>query len=156
MTATEWIKLRASIIDERGMCCETCGKKLAASKQIMAHEDWDYDASTKPAVAKLIKIQLSCWHCHAIEHFGGMTNIVSDGGLSMQAIVDTIAHFCLINSATEPDFRQHHSEVMANWDEMNKLSWVIDWGVYSEWVANNFEGDPFSSPRISAPVKARN
>jgi hypothetical protein len=147
MTQTEWKKLRVSIIEERGMRCETCQKELTESKQVKAHEDWEYDVSATPAVARLTKIQLSCWHCHAIEHFGGVTNMVGGGELSPQAISDTIAHFCELNTATEADFKKHYGEVMAQWNAMNKLDWVIDWGIFAGWVADNYEGDPFSSGR---------
>jgi len=137
MKQTQWRKIRANIIAERGMKCETCDKALEQSRDVKAHEDWEYDTSKDPAVARLTKIILSCWHCHAIEHFGATKNMVAKGQLTQRAIDDTVAHFCKINKATVEEFENHHNEVFARWSEMNELNWVVDWGLYSEEVGTN-------------------
>jgi hypothetical protein len=150
MKQGEWKTIRKSLIEERGLTCETCGKVIEKSRDIKTHEDWVYDISKNPAVAHLTKLILSCWHCHAIEHFGATKNMVASGLLSQRAIDETISHFCNLNKATPEEFRKHHDDVFEIWSQMNELNWIIDWGPFSDWVAATFQGDPMTTPRRTA------
>ena len=68
------------------------------SKRVSCHEEWDYDISRSPAIARLVGLKLSCWHCHAVEHFG-RTEILGRSGELLRAVEDTIEHFCRVNGS---------------------------------------------------------
>ncbi len=113
LTRTEWRKVREGLIAERGLKCETCGGVQYETKDIAAHEEWEYDTSGSPAVAKLTGIRLVCWPCHAVEHFGATKSMVASGDLSDFAIEDTIAHFCRLNGVGKAEFDAHHQKAFA-------------------------------------------
>lgn len=131
---SQWAKIRKKVIDERGLVCETCGKVAAESGKIFAHEVWEYVTSSDQAVAHLTGVVLSCWHCHAVEHFGGTGRMVGSGELSAEAIDDTIDHFCCVNNVDVSEFEKHLSEAKAEWVQLSELEWVVDWGEFSELV----------------------
>lgn len=108
---SQWQKLRKQVIAERGLKCQMCGKIETESKRVFAHEDWDYQSTYSPAVAHLKQLLLSCWHCHAVEHFGATGNMVMSGELTQRAIEDTIDHFCRVNGADREAFYAHHKEL---------------------------------------------
>lgn len=141
MTRTEWRRERRTLLEGRGQRCETCGEEEELSRRIYAHEEWEYVTGGVPAVARLMGIKLSCWHCHACEHFGAVKGMVATGRLSQRAIEDTIAHFCRLNGVDEAAFHAHHREAFLKWAELNSLTWRIDWGPYTGWVQDTFEGD---------------
>ncbi|MDB5439956.1 MAG: hypothetical protein JWM33_2383 [Caulobacteraceae bacterium] len=134
LTQTQWKKLRAAYLDERGCRCETCGKEEQESKRISAHEEWRYDSTQAPAVATLAEIKLSCWHCHAVEHFGAIGSMALGGELSAQAVDDTIAHFCRLNNVGPDAFEAHALEAFKQHDELSALEWRVDWGQFAPLV----------------------
>lgn len=131
---SQWQKLRKQVIAERGLTCQTCGKIEVESKRIFAHEEWDYELTCLPAVAHLKGLVLSCWHCHAVEHFGATGNMVLSGELTQRAIEDTIDHFCRVNCADREAFHAHHREAKAEWIRLSRLEWVVDWGPFASLV----------------------
>src|SRR5712692_11068951 len=48
---------------------------------------------SSPAIARLTGLRLSCWHCHAVEHYGRTGDMVLSRELTPQALEDTIEHF---------------------------------------------------------------
>src|ERR1700738_4583185 len=106
---SRWNKIRQELIAERGLKCQTCGKVETESKRIFAHEEWEYETKCAPATARLAGLKLSCWHCHAVEHFGGTGNMVASGELD-RAIKDTIEHFCRLNQVGPEEFNAHLAE----------------------------------------------
>lgn len=144
---SRWGKIRLGLIQERGLRCQTCGKTETESKHIFAHEEWQYETTCSPAVAHLKGLTLSCWHCHAVEHFGATGNMVLSGELTPRAIEDTIEHFCRVNQVDRDAFRRHGAEARAEWTRLNKLEWVIDWGPFQEEISKyeehrHHEGGP--------------
>lgn len=135
LTKTEWRKLREGLIAERGLKCETCGRVESESKDIAAHEEWDYDTSATPAIAKLTGIKLSCWHCHAVEHFGATKSMAASGEVGAYAVEDTIEHFCRLNGVGRAEFDAHHEAAFAEWSKLNSLEWNMDWGAFASRVA---------------------
>ncbi|MGA8498942.1 MAG: hypothetical protein WB764_25890 [Xanthobacteraceae bacterium] len=123
------------MIQERGLRCQTCGKTETESKHIFAHEEWEYVTTSSPAVAHLKALVLSCWHCHAVEHFGATQNMVLSGELTAQAIEDTIEHFCRLNQVGRDAFDVHRAEARAGWIGLSKLEWIVDWGSFGSLVA---------------------
>ncbi len=133
--ASRWTKVRRSLIAERGLNCQTCGKAEAESKRLQAHEDWEYETTCTPAIAHLRRLVLSCWHCHAVEHFGRTHNMVRTGQLSAQGLEDTINHFCRLNQVGRAEFEAHVAEAAAEWARLSELEWSVDWGEFADLVS---------------------
>jgi len=132
---SQWNKIRRNVIAERGLKCQTCGKVEIESKRIFAHEEWEYDTGRTPAVARLVELKLSCWHCHAVEHFGATGNMVRSGELTERAIEDTIRHFCRLNGVGRNEFESQLAEAKAAWMRMSQLQWEVDWGQFNSLIA---------------------
>jgi hypothetical protein len=132
---SQWDKIRTAFFEEHGLTCQTCGETEIDRKRLNVHEEWEYLTTTKKrAVARLAGLKISCWHCHMIEHFGALTNMVAAGELSRQAIDDTIEHFCRVNRVGRPEFDRHLARAKAAWMRHNQLEWAIDWGEFSTLV----------------------
>jgi hypothetical protein len=127
LSQSEWKKLRASVIAARGPRCETCG---AAPAKLSAHEDWAYDTSVAPAVAKLVDVRLSCWLCHAVEHIGFTYELAHNG--VPHALDAAIAHFCRRNRVGRAEFEAHKDEAFVEWRRRNTLAWQVDWGRFAQ------------------------
>ena len=135
LPVSRWNKIRRAHIAERGLKCQTCGKAGTESKRIFCHEEWYYDTTRDPAVARLTGLVLSCWHCHAVEHFGATGNMVRSGELTPRAIEDTVEHFCRVNGVGREAFAAHGAEARAQWDRLSRLRWEVDWGPFASFVA---------------------
>jgi hypothetical protein len=133
LSKSAWSKLRKQLIDERGLRCETCGKEVAESKKISAHEEWEYDTSTSPAVAHLTGIKLSCWLCHAVEHVG-FANELAQSGAFPNALEYAIQHFCAMNNVGRDVYEKHKDEAFAEWHRRNAMQWRVDWGDFTALV----------------------
>lgn len=131
LSRTQWRKLREEVIAERGLRCETCGQTQSEPRDIAAHEEWAYDLAADPAVATLTGIHLSCWLCHAVEHFGATASMVASGEVGGFAVEDAIAHFCQRNGVDRAEFDARHLVVFEEWSRRNHLEWVVDWGEFS-------------------------
>ena len=134
ITQTKWDKVRARLLEERGMTCEMCGKQEALSRSLHLHEEWEYDEITTPATATLLSMSLICWHCHACEHWGRTKQLATKG--YPKAIDDTIDHFCRLNGVTEDEFRTHELTALEDWNRRNQLEWRIDLGNIQNWIAD--------------------
>jgi hypothetical protein len=132
---SRWQKIRIGLIKESGLRCQTCSSTETESKRIFAHEEWEYETACSPAVAHLRGLVLSCWHCHAVEHFGATGNMVLSGEVTAQAIEDTIEHFCRVNQVGREAFDVHRAEARAKWTRLSKLEWTVDWGSFGALVA---------------------
>jgi hypothetical protein len=129
-----WGKLRAAIMDHRGLKCESCGKRMRKRRRVYAHEHWSYLFWKHKGVAILEGIGLSCWHCHAVEHFGVTRTLVAQGILGPRAIKETIAKFCQVNRATRADFERHLRKSMAEWNRLSDKKWKVDWGKFGTLI----------------------
>lgn len=134
---SRWQKIRQGLIKEHGLHCQTCGKTETESKRIFAHEEWEYVTTSSPALARLVGLKLSCWHCHAVEHFGATINmVIASGELTERAIQDTIDHFCRLNQVGRDEFNVHFAEAKAEWMRLSKLKWKVDWGTFAPIIAD--------------------
>ena len=43
LTQSQWRSFRNEILKRQGMFCANCGKGVAKSSQLNAHEEWRYD-----------------------------------------------------------------------------------------------------------------
>jgi len=55
-----WRALRRSLIEQRGRICQTYGTRPERLSDFEADEEWSYDTSTDPTVARVPKIVLRC------------------------------------------------------------------------------------------------
>jgi hypothetical protein len=100
------------------------------------HEDWEYKTKGESGIASLVGLRLSCWHCHAVEHFGATGKMVLSGELTRQAIEDTVEHFCRINGVGRDEFRSHLAEAKAEWMKLNQMKWTVSWGAFEPLVSS--------------------
>jgi hypothetical protein len=135
LTEWQWRKLRQQIISSFGLTCQLCEKQEIISKDICAHEEWEYEIQCSPAMAHLKGIGLCCRYCHAIEHFGRTRMMVLSGRIPVEIFEATVDHFCRVNGVTRDVFWAHVGEVNATWEELNKLNWVVDWGPFEQMVS---------------------
>lgn len=131
---SRWVKIRAECFENHGTICQTCGKVETDRKRLSVHEEWEYLTDRKPAVARLVGLKISCWHCHMVEHFGGLGKMVASGELTRRAIDDTTEHFCRVNKVGLDEFKRHLAEAKAEWMRLSQLEWVVDWGEYAALV----------------------
>lgn len=143
MTRMEWRSVRQALLDVQGVTCAICGKVETAPRRVYAHEEWAYDETTEPATASITGVSLVCWHCHACEHWGCTNALVRERNLT-RALQDTIAHFCRLNDATEKDFEAHQADAAKVWRRRCGRKWRIDYGIFAEWTAKTFKGDPLN------------
>src|ERR1700722_11647972 len=99
-----WKQLRQAILNERGVRCDTCGKRPESGAQLFCHEDWSYDVSQVPAVATIKIIILSLWLCHACDHFPLTLILRSEGQIGDKGVEEAVAHFCSVNHVSRADF----------------------------------------------------
>lgn len=135
LTQAEWSAIRKALIAERGSKCEVlnCGKEEADTSRIKAHEEWEYDTTQTPAIARVTGIKLCCWHCHAVEHFG-LTGVMTLSGELPNAFEDTVEHFCRLNGVGRDEFMAHALESFRRTAELSALEWRVDYGSYTAQV----------------------
>lgn len=141
-TQTRWYGLRRQIIEERGARCDTCGAHVEDSKRLHLHEEWHYDEEAKPPTVTLRGLSLSCWHCHAVEHFQMTRTLIRNGKLNPSAEAEVIAHFCTVNGCDEATFHAHQKEAQAVMSRRSDLHWRMDWGAYTDLVLERYTEIP--------------
>lgn len=150
-----WGKFRVAIIARRGLNCEICGKAIAESKNIKAHEEWTYKYSGERGTAKLEKIVLCCWHCHHSEHFLLTLKLVDQGALTERAIKETVAHFCRLNGVSEKQFDEHLWQAKAEWRELSLKRWRVDWGHFRSLIQDRKAGRKLEIPAFITAASMR-
>jgi hypothetical protein len=65
--------------------------------------------------------------------------MVLSGELTPQAIEDTIEHFCRVNQVGRDAFEAHCVEARAEWTQLSKLEWTVDWGAFAALVTAAYE-----------------
>jgi hypothetical protein len=151
-----WKQLRQSITAERDLCCDTCGKKVESYSALSGHEEWTYDTSQTPAVARVKGILLSCWHCHACDHFPLTLILEREGQITAEGVEEAIAHFCAVNHVGRDGFEQHLRAAMAEWDRLSELEWRVDFGPFAGLVDEQRTALRLEHTRFRAdPVIAR-
>jgi hypothetical protein len=144
MSQYEWGKLRKKVLLERGLTCVTCGFVAPQSKNIYCHEKWSYETENDPWIARLTGIELTCWNCHAIEHWGRTERLVSQGAIRAETLDLLVEHFAKVNQTTVDQFEKHRQYAVEKFSTRSSYyHWEIEWGPFKDWVEENYEGDPF-------------
>lgn len=128
-----WRKIRNAIIERDGPVCAICGARPEARAEIHGHEEWVYDTSSIPAIARLSGITLHCWKCHGVEHYLLTMKLALLGYEEQERLI--VRHFCEVNGADEELFAVHLSEAVAIWSPLCKLEWVVEYGDYAPLIA---------------------
>lgn len=125
---SQWDKIRKPVIEAQRGVCAVCNRP---TDKLSGHEEWNYDTSQTPAVAKLTGITATCGDCHRVEHFINTIALVSEGTLRREVLEETIAHFCRVNGVDEAAFKAHMDEAAARHESLSVLEWRIDWGEFA-------------------------
>lgn len=132
----EWRKLRQRLLAERGRDCETCGVSVPPDARIHAHEEWAYDTSAVPAVARIVRIAFICVLCHGCEHFMRLSAVARHDASAAAALPRVVRHWCNVNTRRSHDFEKHLAEAAKEWLRMSALRWApVDFGPYAPLVA---------------------
>jgi hypothetical protein len=68
-----WMKLRKQAIDACDGKCVICG----SSQELHGHEVWKYQERKTVGRATLLRVDVLCWTCHNITHWGNTVNRLS-------------------------------------------------------------------------------
>jgi len=126
-----WRKLRRSLLECRPLRCEICATTVTDARDINAHEEWNYDVSRSPAVARLDRIVFACRLCHSVEHFMHTNILAQDGTIPVDAVDQAIEHFCRVNGTDRTSFERHLDAALAEWKKLSAKKWKVDYGNYT-------------------------
>src|SRR5258708_5436115 len=76
-----WKTLRRRIVTDSGEHCAICG----SSEKPQGHEVWSYKEGKTRGKATLIRVEVSCWSCHAIAHWGNTKRLIASGKISHES-----------------------------------------------------------------------
>ena len=139
---SQWSNLRQAILDTRGERCEVCG--CGEGGPFHAHEEWEYDTSGIPAIARLIGIGIQCRRCHQAEHIGLSNVFHLKGQISDEELDDIREHYCRINSLPISRMNADYQAEKARWSVYNKYPWKVDWGSYASLLGRRVAADDFN------------
>ncbi len=124
---TEWDKLRAQMLAERGNKCAVCG----SSERLQCHEVWAFD--DKKRVQSLRGFQASCSLCHLASHFGLAETLAQQGHVNLENV---IAHFLKVNRISKEQFETEKTKAFALWRKRSEREWKIDFGEWAKLLPN--------------------
>jgi hypothetical protein len=122
-----WQKVRASLIQERGLRCETCAEVPQRKVYLQVHEIWEHSAKG----STLIDLRLLCWFCHACQHYdmyaaGGIQGVREDASQRIKE------HYCRINGVSGTAFEAHFKKALQAAFSVNIAGIAeIDYGIYA-------------------------
>lgn len=127
-----WKKLRRQAIDECGGKCVICG----SSERLHGHEVWRYQERKTVGQAELLRVDVICWTCHNITHWGNTVRLIMLGAISYEGYMALRKHFRRVNRCRQIDFDRHARRELSGWKRRKRLRWKIDWGPYTDAVAD--------------------
>src|SRR2546430_379522 len=117
-----WRKLRKGLIEERGLNCSVCG----STDRPHAHEVWRYDEGKRAGKATLVGIEIVCWKCHYVHHFGVATRLWEfEGRISDSEMAAIKKHFRQVNGCKAADFTRHYGEAYEIWEAQSEKKWTV-------------------------------
>jgi len=142
-----WRRLRQGLLDAHGSTCSICGSE----EQPHCHEVWQYEESKRRGKATLVRIEIICFKCHYVHHFGLAAGVlVDEGRLTKRDIADLRRHFAKVNQCRVQDFDMHLIEAMERWEQRSDKKWTINYGPYADLVREAVEKR--SALRANMPV----
>jgi len=125
-----WGKIRQATIQKHGNRCATCGEQT--TRGLQGHEQWEYDTTTDPAVARIRGVVMKCRMCHDCDHFFRILTLVRNGAVSSGKVDELIKHFCRVNGVGPEEFNAHAVAAWNEWARLSALRWRVDLHPYSE------------------------
>lgn len=127
-----WRKLRATILEQLGPACAICGR----TENPHGHEVWEYTEKRRLSIAKLLRIEIICGKCHAVQHWGLTSNLFLHGSITPDSFRDLIRHACKVNKCKPKEFKAHVGASNIISERRSKLRWRIDWDEFKELVSD--------------------
>lgn len=135
LPTSQWRRLRQEILQERGPTCEVCGAHVSETRNLIAHEHWQYEVSQDSGVARLTAIVLQCLLCDRATHYGHTRFLMQNGKIKPRDVYDVITHFLAVNDVTLEDFGTHEIETRQEHAALCRITdWRIDFGPYQALV----------------------
>jgi hypothetical protein len=123
-----WRRLRQGLLEVHGSACAICGSE----EQPHAHEVWRYDETKRRGKATLLRIEIICWMCHYVHHFGLATRLVDEDRLTKRDIANLRRHFARVNKCKVRDFDLHLIAAMDQFEQRSEKRWTVDYGPYAD------------------------
>jgi|688.fasta_scaffold26518_6 hypothetical protein len=109
----DWDRVRKHIYQRVNFICECCNIN---TKELEAHERWNYDNITK--VQKLKRLVALCHQCHQATHMG-LAQIKNKE-------IEATNHLKKVRNFSENECNLHISNAFNTWKERNKYDWTLD------------------------------
>lgn len=127
-----WKTLRRRLLNEAGGKCSICG----SSDGLHGHEVWKYEEGLKRGKATLVRVEIICWSCHAIAHWGNTARLILRGAISHETHMALRKHFRRVNRCRQVDFDRRAKRALSIYQRRSEVEWDIDWGPYQGAVAD--------------------
>jgi hypothetical protein len=127
-----WRKLRKHAIQECGGKCVICG----SDQRLHGHEVWKYEEKKTVGRATLVRVDVICWTCHNITHWGNTARLIAFGAISNEGHMTLRRHFRRVNRCKQIDFDRHARRELSIWKRRSQLRWRVDWGPHAQAVAD--------------------
>jgi hypothetical protein len=138
-----WKKVRKQAIEACGAKCAICG----SSQKLHGHEVWEYEEKRTVGRATLLRVDVICWTCHNITHWGNTVRLIVFGAISHEGHMVLRKHFRRVNRCKQIDFERHARQRLAIWKRRSRLRWKVDWGPYQAAVAEAKQARAFRRDR---------
>ncbi len=139
--ARDWDRLRRMVYARAGHCCEACGVDKDQTRQLEAHERWEYRADSVQALRRLVCL---CADCHIATHFGFAARR-GRGAAAAQ-------HLQRVNGWSPGQTKTHIGEAFAVWKERSERNWTLDLGILT---TAGVRLQPVPSPAVRAATPGR-
>lgn len=125
-----WQKVRQAELQRAGSKCETCGAGIASG--LHAHEEWNYDTGTDPALAPITRIVIQCRMCHDVHHFFRTFVVIKNRTVLAHRLNELSEHFCRINGVGPEEFNDHAVAAWNEWVRLSSLNWRVDFHPHAD------------------------
>jgi hypothetical protein len=126
-----WTTFRKRLVATSDGNCVICG----SSEKLHGHEVWRYEEKKRVGKATLERVEIICWTCHNIAHWGKTVQLYARGVISHEGFMVLRRHFRRLNRCRQVDFDRHSRRALAIWKRRSKLRWRVDWGPFASAVA---------------------
>lgn len=118
---SRWRKVREQAIEACGARCAICG----SSEKLHGHEIWRYVEKKTVGYATLLGVNIICWTCHNITHWGNTVRLIVLGAISHEGHMVLRKHFRRVNRCRQIDFERHARRQLAIYERRSRLRWKV-------------------------------
>ncbi|MFM0068901.1 hypothetical protein [Paraburkholderia aspalathi] len=130
----QWAALRQRILTEASNECSVCGVTPTHKAALHLHEEWEYDATVRPAVSRLSSLTLTCADCHAVEHLANAVLRATAADEQAQWL-RLQTQFCRVNGVGPKESEVRQRIAFMVWTARSALSWRIDLGEFDSMLS---------------------